>query len=65
MKYEDVSIVCRSQGDYKVLAFVSGKSKAEIIRKVKSAPIRYNVRMNGMVWIDHPDFTSGINSNKL
>lgn len=57
MKYEDLAVVTKSGfGDYKVLAFVSGNSKAEVIRKIKSAPVRYNVRMHGLIWVDHEDF---------
>lgn len=66
LKYEDLAVVTKSAfGDYKTLAFVSGNSKSEVIRKVKSAPVRYNVRMQGLIYIDHEDFHNAINSNLL
>lgn len=64
MKYENLAVVTKAFGDYKTLCFVSGNSKAEIIRKVKNDQ-RLNVRMNGIIYIDDPNFTKGINSNLL
>lgn len=64
LKYERLPIVTKSVGDYKTLAFVSGNSKAEVIRKVKTDH-RYNVRMQGLIYIDHEDFPNAINSNLL
>jgi len=60
-KYENLAVTIQANGDFKVLAFVSGNSKAEVIRKVKS---NINIRNNGLVSIDHEDFTKRINSNK-
>ncbi len=60
-KYENLEVTIQVNGDFKVLAFVSGNSKAEIIREVKS---NINIRNNGVVSIDHEDFTKRINSNK-
>lgn len=65
MQYENVAVVKKDQDDYKVLCFVSGKSKAEVIRNVKKGNNRVNIRNNGKVWIDHPDFPNAINSNLL
>lgn len=65
MKYENLAVVTKAFGDYKALAFVSGNSKAEVIRNIKSAPVRYNVRMQGLIYIDHEDFPNAINSNLL
>lgn len=64
MKYENLAIVTKFAGDFKVLAFVSGNSRAEIIRNVKNKH-RLNVRMQGLIWIDNEDFPHAINSNKL
>jgi hypothetical protein len=50
-KYENLAVVVPAFGDFKVLAFVSGNSKAEVIRKVKS-----NSNIRGLVSIDHEDF---------
>ena len=60
-KYENLAVTIQANGDFKVLAFVSGNSKAEVIREVKS---NINIRNNGLVSIDHEDFTKRINSNK-
>ena len=62
MKYEKLAVITEIFGDFKVLAFVSGNSKSEIIRKVKEDS-GYNIRGNGMVSIDHEDFPKKINSN--
>jgi len=63
MKYENLAIITPSFGDFKVLAFISGNSKAEVIRNVK-ADLGWNIRNNGLVSIDHEDFPKKINSNK-
>lgn len=63
MKYEKLAVVAPAFGDFKVLAFVSGNSKAEVIRKVKEDS-GYSIRNNGLVSIDHEDFHNKINSNK-
>lgn len=63
MKYENLAVVVPSNGDFKVLAFVSGNSKSEVIRNVKEDK-NYNIRNNGLVSIDHEDFPKKINSNK-
>ncbi len=57
MKYEDLAVVTEAFGDYMVLAFVSGNSKAEVTRKVKSKP---NLMGKGVVEIDHPAFSQKI-----
>jgi hypothetical protein len=65
-KYERVAVVCKAQGDYKVLAFLSGNSKAELIRKMKS---NLYVRNNGFVWFDGAEDlglpTKAFNSNRF
>lgn len=63
LKYENLPVVCRAFGDYKTLAFVSGNTKAEIRKEVKAKAL--NIRGNGLVWIDNPDFPKAINSNLL
>lgn len=63
MKYENLAVIIPSNGDFKVLAYVSGDSKAEVLRKVKEDR-NYNIRNNGLVSIDHEDFPNKINSNK-
>lgn len=63
-KYEKLAVVTECFGDFKVLAYVSGNTKAEVIRKVKEDS-GYNIRRNGLVSIDHPDFPQRINSNRL
>ena len=57
MKYENLAVVTVAFGDYMVLAFVSGNSKAEVIRRVKANP---NLMGKGIVEIDHPDFSKKI-----
>lgn len=61
MKYENLPVCVPAFGDFKVLAYVSGNSKAEVIRKVKA---NQNVRGNGLVTIDHEDFPERVNTNK-
>ena len=64
MKYQNLAVVVPAFGDFKVLAFVSGDSKAEVIRNLKSDSIVLNIRNNGLVTIDHEDFPNKINSNR-
>ena len=61
MKYENLAVIVPANGDFKVLAFVFGKSKSDVIRKIKE---NINIRNNGLVSIDHDDFPKKINSNK-
>ncbi len=61
MKYENLAVTIPANGDFKVLAFVSGNSKSDVIRKIKE---NINIRNNGLVSIDHDDFYKKINSNK-
>ena len=61
MKYENLAVTIPANGDFKVLAFVSGNSKSDVIRKIKE---NINIRNNGLVSIDHDDFHKKINSNK-
>ena len=61
MKYENLAVTVPANGDFKVLAFVSGNSKSDVIRKIKE---NINIRNNGLVRIDHDDFHKKINSNK-
>ena len=35
MKYENLAVTVPANGDFKVLAFVSGNSKSDVIRKIK------------------------------
>ena len=61
MKYENLAVTVPANGDFKVLSFVSGNSKSEVIRKIKE---NINIRNNGLVTIEHEDFPKKINSNK-
>lgn len=61
MKYENLAVTVPANGDFKVLAFVSGNSKSDVIRKIKE---NINIRNNGLISIDHYDFPKKINSNK-
>jgi alpha-D-ribose 1-methylphosphonate 5-triphosphate synthase subunit PhnL len=71
MKYENLTVVTKAFGDYKMLGTVSGNTKSEILRKVKA---NYNFRnngliyidhANGLIYIDHADFPKGLNSNNF
>jgi hypothetical protein len=60
-KFERIPVVCKCQGDYKVLAFVSGNSIAELEHKMKE---NTKVRMNGLVWLQNVS-EKAYNSNKF
>lgn len=61
-KYNRIAITTKAFGDYKVLAFVSGNSIAELKRVAKA---HYSVRNNGLVSFEVEDRTFCMNSNKF
>lgn len=61
-KFENIAVVTKAFGDYKVLAFISGNTKSEVIQKMKN---NLNIRMNGIVWLQDERFPKGFNSNKF
>jgi hypothetical protein len=65
MKYNNLAVVTKQNGDYKTLGFVSSNSIASIKRTVK-ADKNYNYRNNGIIEICFDDMESiKMNSNKF
>lgn len=65
-KYDSIPVICKSTSDlsdFVVLCYVSGNSRAEVMRDLRKK--RFNVVNRGFIHIDHPDFSQKINSNRI